>query len=272
MKKSIFTFVILLNATFLFSQNFIMLGLDGEKDNSQSFAKDIASLSYFIDEQNDTLIFKFEFFDTTGGDFGLALGIDTNLNVNDGNPWKGFNSSMQYDVIIFLSRNHYFEQDITPRSNLMSLEANVQEKDDHKVYLGLRLSSLDNDGKMNLIAGTGGFDIFSTGSTYDDIPELGYFSIPSNSSILPANNINPVEVFPIPFNDHLNITFELQKKSMVDISLFDLNGRQLIEKQINFMKGEHVLNLSNELPKLKGAYILEVVVNDRLFHYKVIRD
>jgi len=108
---------------------------------------------------------------------------------------------------------------------------------------------------------------------YDNI----YFSvrqptgIKGNDEFL-KNDMYDVNVFPNPFNDQLNIKFELNKQSSFNIRVFNLLGQEIYEDHltlntgINVYKWPNGFHMNSEYPS--GIYFLNISNNGAIFRTK----
>ena len=255
MKKSaiLFAALIFFNGEFCSAQSFTLLANDNQGDNTQTFAKDIKSLSYAMDMAQDSIWIKIEFYEDISGDFGCAIGIDTNLMVTDGTSWNGSNTSMKYDYVIYLERNGLFEQYISSFSTLVK---NVAEPDPVTLIVNLQLSEMDDDGTFNLIAGTGSFVISTACATYDDIPDNGYVTIPTVMSITEPGNQIEWSVFPNPNTGEF--TFEMQVKEAQEMTLKIVNilGQEVFIEKQQLLSGNYRKQIDiQKYPR--GLYLLQ---------------
>lgn len=242
------------------SQTFQPLGTDAQGDSKAAFAKDIKSIWYALDKNNDSLWFKIYFHTSVSGDFGAIIGMDTNRVAMDGGNWLGDNTSIKPDYKIFLERNGVFEQFIRINTPFSSTNARVSEDSANTVTVGLKLSVFDGDGRFNLIAGTGGFDISSTSQVYDEIPDAGYLAVGVNTG-LPADQLLEVKsVYPNPSTGIFTIT---GNKPFHSGAIFNAEGKLiqvLTENQL-------VVDLTAEA---KGLYFVKLFGDENVAVKKVI--
>lgn len=69
-----------------------------------------------------------------------------------------------------------------------------------------------------------------------------------------------LKLFPNPASDYLNINFEMEKSGMVNINIFDIQGKLIIAAEYNLGKGNHhkMINLSKFE---SGMYIINAKIN-----------
>jgi hypothetical protein len=83
------------------------------------------------------------------------------------------------------------------------------------------------------------------------------------TNIASANLVENIKIFPNPVKSHVNIEFSSLPEGIVDISLFDATGRQLIKREVQ--NSLETLNLEN---LARGLYIMKI--NGSVMHKSVI--
>jgi len=98
-----------------------------------------------------------------------------------------------------------------------------------------------------------------------DSIENAEFLIPGNTGVENPFQKEEVKIFPNPFNSSLNIKLPASKTNST-IMVYDLSGRTLLQLQ----SSENItsLDLSSLQP---GTYILAVLLDGNLFHFKIIK-
>jgi len=112
----------------------------------------------------------------------------------------------------------------------------------------------DSDRKFNIIAGSGAFDISTTGNSYDDIPNTNYLSVGGSTGIVKLNKDATFSLYPNPVKDKL--TLELSGDQVFDVKVISPEGKEVYsaagvseKQQINvesFAEGVYFLQLKNE--------------------------
>jgi hypothetical protein len=91
------------------------------------------------------------------------------------------------------------------------------------------------------------------------------FLVPWNMGVENPSQKEDVKVYPNPFNSNLNIKLPASETNST-IKVYDLSGRTLIQ----FQTSENITSL--ELSSLQpGTYILAVLLDGDLFHFKIIK-
>jgi hypothetical protein len=86
-----------------------------------------------------------------------------------------------------------------------------------------------------------------------------------------TRNINEVQAYPNPFNDHFYLSFSLNETSRVNLTLFNAVGQQISSTSLGtYMSGSYVNKVSGEGMK-KGVYYYQMEVNGILHTGKLIK-
>jgi hypothetical protein len=85
------------------------------------------------------------------------------------------------------------------------------------------------------------------------------------------NNTSIVKLYPNPSNNVSNLSIELPESAMVNIKVFDVTGKwiqhALTLNQQQLQSGNHLFNISS---LNKGQYVVEVSINNVLYHQKLV--
>lgn len=112
----------------------------------------------------------------------------------------------------------------------------------------------------------------------DDICPIGDDNIDNNGNGIPdacegIGEINPVDidVYPVPFNDKINIRYEFNYDTKVKIELFDMKGVQLMDvENINYIKGT-IGNTRLNLSKVSNQLlVVRLTTSQGMFTKKII--
>lgn len=219
------------------AQTFSQIISDPMGDNLNGVA-DIKTVSYAMDLAKDSIWFKVETYNpkTDSNDFGLEIGLDTDMNINNGTIWDGSNKAMKYDHALFITQNSMFPglrtAEIGTSGSTTSFKANITRPDKYTWVINAQLSKLDKDHKFNIIVGGAFFDCpYTPGSVYDDAPNTGYKTITAPAAVPSVTPAPIVSIYPNPVKDHLIISSDAVIKGQ--ITVYDLTGRVRIKEAIN---------------------------------------
>ena len=102
------------------------------------------------------------------------------------------------------------------------------------------------------------------------IDNLSFDSIVASGIFESKNQINNLTIYPNPAQTKLNIQFQLLQKEKVAISIFDLNGREVLKlSEQNFDTGKHEIkvDVSN---LLNGIYFVNTQSGSSISHSKLV--
>ncbi len=155
----------------------------GDNDGGGNYVPDLKKISYRLNTAKDSIWIKLETFNdmAASDNFGFMIGIDNDLVGTNGTAWLGDNHSMKYDKAIFLSQNGMMEPGVihgymgTAPGAPPDLIGSVTKPDNKTIIITTKLATIDSDGDMNLLAGSGFFDLFGNGNTWDEAPNSTTF-------------------------------------------------------------------------------------------------
>jgi len=237
-------------------QTFTTIGTDKSGDvQPPGYANDMKTLSYAVDKAQDSLWFRIESYDTLQGDFGFAIGLDTDNDITNGHAWGGANQSMKYDLVVFIQRDIVLPTMIfggveTGPSQTTSAHFEPRVVDPHTIEVNLKLSEITTSGVLHIVAGSGAFDVESNGDIYDDLPDKTYITLDLQADVAarsgPLNST--AAVYPNPGADR--ITIDRPDASLLRVT--DATGREVNVPSTQTSQG---LELSTRrLPN--GIYLL----------------
>lgn len=236
-------------------QDFTLLGSDPSGDQTQTFGLDAKALSLAYDEAADSLWLQLETHDSIiiTEDWGFAIGFDTNEVTTDGMAWNGSsNTSMNYDRKLTFLNNKFFPPTVTSledaQGNSITQVVDFTIVNPFTLIIRLKLSDVDDDINMNILAGTGSFD----GQLYDDLPDASYFSTRSILSVPDADSEIDLTVYPNPFLEQLTIAGSDAARGY---SLYSVSGQLIGSWQAMGNSQALTVDLSNEVA---GFYYLQV--------------
>lgn len=246
-----------------YCQSFTLLATDPVGDMTSTVA-DLAALSVSIDLVQDSIWFKVETFTDVDplGDAGMMFGLDTDMVVTNGVQWEGDNQSMKYDHALlvfqdFISPNYYGY--LYGSGGGAPITVNVLRPDDYTFIISTKLSLLDGDGNFNLLLGSGFFDIVSTRSVFDDLPNTGYLTVNSTVGISAVNRKeNRLLLYPNPTSDKLVIE-SVDLKSGSVIKLLNVLGTEIYSRDLK-SPGERFVIPVHELSA--GVYFVKISSED----------
>jgi len=93
--------------------------------------------------------------------------------------------------------------------------------------------------------------------------QFQYSSISDEEIVLYQNTPNP-------FTDQTSITFKIHKEGLVDLTVFDLTGRQLYGSSAVYESGTHTIALSQDLLDHDGVMYYQVNFEDKVITKKMI--
>lgn len=159
--------------------------------DSHSGLSDAKSLSYAFSSGGDTIYLRLETYEARSGEFGVAFGLNTDHDPQNGKPWLGStNNSVRWDYRVVVARNAIFEPE--PSMQIYSSSDQPLQAGHFTIVsptvieVALSLAALNGDMSIGIVAGTGAFDIAGS-SAADDIPNSGYV-MPMVSSVDPNNS------------------------------------------------------------------------------------
>ncbi len=235
----------------LLAQNYITVGTDGSGDDHGMDAK---SIEVALSAQADTLLIRVGHYVARGNDFGYALALDTNNNVNDGAtpPQHNLqsqtpNTSLTYDVMLYGYQNGFFPTVYTESydaGGVSNITFELDTIDANHAIFKIPLQFLGYATTYNILAFTGSFDIAPSGAGPSDVmPNSTYAtSKPFNVSLeeLRAN----LALYPNPAQNYIKLDYN------GTVQIKDATGKTWLSKRSQ--KGEP-FELENLPP---GSYFL----------------
>lgn len=102
-------------------------------------------------------------------------------------------------------------------------------------------------------------------STYQTIIHIG-----STTDVPTYGFEQGLFVYPVPFNDKINVDFTSQKSDAVNISIMDASGRLVISKKVNSTSGVNSTQVNtSQLPS--GVYILNIQNSDGVVRKQIVK-
>lgn len=102
-----------------------------------------------------------------------------------------------------------------------------------------------------------------------------WFNYKDNSRIESSLELNTLPNFslsPNPTTGNLNVTFDLTEESTISINLYTISGYE-IAKLINTNSDKGTFEHNFDLNRFtSGVYIYQVVINNRIYTYKIVKN
>ena len=99
----------------------------------------------------------------------------------------------------------------------------------------------------------------------------GMFVIAADSETIIQNNNKGLSVYPNPFNDVLNISFNNSNSKTIKIIMYDIKGSVVWQNTKTIEMGNHVLKINTELFN-KGFYVLKYIDGDNVITRNVLKN
>jgi hypothetical protein len=118
----------------------------------------------------------------------------------------------------------------------------------------------------------------SNGNTWASCQSSGITVIPysefNNTSIenLETNTLfDNVNIYPNPTSGNLSIDFKLEKASLIDITLYDINGKKVFSSKLKYYpSGVNSENLNLSKYTTKGIYFLDINIEKNKMTKKIL--
>lgn len=119
----------------------------------------------------------------------------------------------------------------------------------------------------------GAFDILSQNRTFNFFTDMGAYEFSSTTTSLTENNElnNTVIIYPNPTSNVITIDFNLPEKTAFNITLSDINGKQ-IKTQKQEIRNKGFANNQLDITDLEnGIYLLNVNIGKETFTQKIVK-
>ena len=83
--------------------------------------------------------------------------------------------------------------------------------------------------------------------------------------------LESASVYPNPFMNQINISFVSKDANDVDVRLFDVLGKQIVNETMQVVRGENVLTLSPNAQLAGGVYYLQLVKEDKSVSFRLMK-
>lgn len=82
--------------------------------------------------------------------------------------------------------------------------------------------------------------------------------------------VNHIAVYPNPFNDVVNITYELQNAGNVNIEVYGMDGKQMA-RLVNREQAQGKYQYQFATPEASGVYLLRIVIDGQVYHERLVK-
>ncbi|MGB0430668.1 MAG: PKD domain-containing protein, partial [Bacteroidia bacterium] len=82
--------------------------------------------------------------------------------------------------------------------------------------------------------------------------------------------LTPLSVYPNPFTDVINITYELNNKSDVSIEVYTLSGKK-IKSLVNQSQSNGKYQYQFSTPNPSGIYTIKMMVDGKVYHQRIVK-
>jgi len=113
-----------------------------------------------------------------------------------------------------------------------------------------------------------------TGTVFYRIRETDHYGNMYYSNMVAVKTGNTLlagEVFPNPFTETLQISMQLQKAGMIQVTLYDAGGRLVRKLQQSGLTGQNTIVISNLSALLPGIYLVQVKAGENTSFYKLTK-
>lgn len=124
---------------------------------------------------------------------------------------------------------------------------------------------------------TGLYDVNTYNALDGYVTLIDGFEVLSSTATGVQQNLEPVsesKIYPNPFSNSLKLEYTLDNPSNVQIMIFDVSGRVLVNSAIEkYAPGNYTYDFSDDIVDLpKGNYFVRLRTDSKDYNYKVIRN
>lgn len=83
--------------------------------------------------------------------------------------------------------------------------------------------------------------------------------------------LEKASVYPNPFSNQINISFVSKDFNDVDVRMFDMLGKQIVNETMQVVKGENILTLNTNSYLAGGVYYLQLVKEDKSVSFRLMK-
>ncbi|MFX3625814.1 MAG: T9SS type A sorting domain-containing protein [bacterium] len=239
--KAIYLVLLSIVCNTITAQTFKLLSNDSVGDHN--IGPDLKAISYRVDVAQDSIWFKIETYNSITSNDGFMIGLDTNQNTTDGDPWLigSLRTVRRYDHALFIAYDlntaTVIEVSLGKVNSNNKINAGVSLVDTNELIVSTSLSLLDGDKKFDLVLGAAAADVIFTGATIDQAPEADYLTINANTTTSLGDELSKFnfKVYPNPANEALNWSVDATITDNGVLSIYDLVGNKVAEE--SYIKG-----------------------------------
>lgn len=188
---------------------------------------------------------------------------------NDGNNWE-----VRFYSIVYDGTSQYNEQDVIPAMDVRNGGYRIEIDPQNFDYFDLEVRLIDAYGNLDDAIHINDYKI-----CYH--PALFPISLKNNSQLFLDNIstnknvskeiINNLNVFPNPFNDHINVQYFDKLLNPLEIQLFNINGVVLYTNSFNNNYPSFFHQKINTLNIAEGIYILRITTQNKKYDLRVTK-
>ncbi|SHG43180.1 Por secretion system C-terminal sorting domain-containing protein [Flavobacterium segetis] len=152
--------------------------------------------------------------------------------------------------------------------------------DSKGVLKGSTVNQTVNDGKLSFITVYGDTEedlVFYIGDEISNKKTSKKFIFKGNDvlgtiakPLILEDMINPVSIYPSPFDNEITINANANKDQSINIRLFSISGKLVLEVNQNVIRGENILKIQPNVGS--GVYLLQITINEETITQKVIKN
>jgi hypothetical protein len=140
---------------------------------------------------------------------------------------------------------------------------------------------------IQTVAGNGTTNLFhsysATDDTYAFANEIVYYrlkqidldgkeNLSKTISVKIKNTNVPIVISPNPFTDFININFQSDKRKRLSIKLFNINGKEIMTKEMDVDKGNNYFKIDHLSNLPSGNYLLQLFSQGQKMIQKIIKN
>lgn len=119
-------------------------------------------------------------------------------------------------------------------------------------------------------ASEGDYDVTLTTTDNNSCSSENTVELSVSTDVSEKDVVSPFTVFPNPFNDEVNITYELPKTGNVSIEVYNLNGKRLTSL-VNQKQSMGTYQYKFGAPDASGVYMVRMVIDGYVHHERIVK-